>query len=211
MVPEPPDDDAVAIYDTLLKQALREIRSPAATIGQRLAWARIAEHALEHIPETEERIAETLATARKVIDSPEPVRLLIGGIWSCAGCRSYDGTWERLVRWVVDLADRAVRGEHWATFAGLAHTASRIDAIEQELYPGWERALLAAHEMSSAWVSLYLFAYHCARRLERIEKDAPLPEWLRLLRADPRLADAYSTECSLEDEIQCRVCGRVDP
>lgn len=211
MVPEPPDGDAVAVYDNLLTQALREIRSPATTPGQRIAWARVAEHALEHVPETEERIAETLSTARKVLDSPESVRLLIGGIWSCGGCRSADGSWKRLVRWVVDLADRAIRGEHWATFAWLAHVAVRLDAVKPTLNPEWERGIRAAHEIPSAWVSLHLIAYHCARRLEKIEQTAPPPAWLQLLRDDPRLAEAYRTGCALEDEIQCPVCKRVDP
>lgn len=211
MVPPSFDDDAIAVYDGLLRRALRELRSPESTPGQRIAWARVAEHALKHLPATEERLADTISTAAGVLDSPEAVQSLIGGVWSCAGCRSNDGTWKRLRRWVVGLAGRAIQGEHWVAFARLAHTASRIDAIEQELYPGGERALRAAHEMPSAWVSLYLLAYHCARRLERIEKDAPLPDWLRLLREDQRLANAYRTECSLEDEIQCPVCGRVDP
>lgn len=211
MVHEPPDGDAIAVYDPLLKQALREVRSPATTPGQRIAWARVAEHALEHLPETEERIAETLSTARKVLDSPEAVHRLIRGVWSCAGCRSSDGSWARLVGWVVDLAERAIRGAHWATFASLAHVAVRLDGIEPTLTPEWERGIRAAHEMQNAQVPLYLIAYHCARRLEQGEKGASLPDWLHLLRSDERLADAYSTDCSLEYEIQCPVCKRVDP
>lgn len=211
MVPEPPGGDAVTVYDNLLTQALREIRSPATTPGQRIAWARVVEHALEHLPETEERIAETLSTARQVLDSPEAVQRLVRGIWSCGGCRSADGTWKRLVRWVVDLADRAIRGEHWATFAWLAHVAVRIDAVKPTLSPEWERGIRAAHEIPSAHVPLYLIGYHCSRRLEQREERATLPEWLQLLRSDERLADAYSTDCSLEYEIQCPVCKRVDP
>lgn len=211
MVLSDPNGDAIAIYDGLLSQALREIRSPAATPGQRIAWARVAEHALEHLPDTEERVAETLSTAVKVLDSPEPVHRLIRGVWSCTGCRSYDGTWERLVGWIVNLADRAVRGEHWATFAWLAHVAVRLDGVKPTLTPEWERGLRAAHEVPSAWVPLHLIAYHCTRRLELIEKNAPLPDWLRVLRSDQRLADAYRTELSLEYEIQCPVCKRVDP
>lgn len=211
MVPPGFDDHAIAVHDGLLRQALREIRSTTATPGHRIAWARIAEHALEHLPETEERLAETLSTARKLLDSPESVQRLIGGIWSCGGCRSYDGTWERLVRWVIDLADMAIRGEHWATFARLAHVAVRLDGVKPTLTPEWERGIRAAYEMPSAWVSLYLIAYHCARRLEQTEKNSPFPDWLRLLREDQRLTEAYRTECSLEDEVQCRVCRRVDP
>ncbi|MBX3232012.1 MAG: hypothetical protein KIT84_20150 [Labilithrix sp.] len=209
MVPERSDGDVVAVYDSLLTQALREIRSPATTPGQRIAWARVAEHALEHLPETEQRLAETLSTARKVLDSPEAVQRLIRGVWSCGGCRSADGTWKRLVDWVVNLADRALRGEHWATFAWLAHVAVRLDGVEPTLSPEWERGVRAAHEMPNAHVPLHLIAFHCARRLE--QESAPLPDWLRLLRSDERLANAYSTDCSLEYEIQCAVCKRVDP
>lgn len=162
MVHEPPASDAIAVFDTLLKQALREIRSPATTPARRIAWARVAEHILETIPETEERIAETLSTARKVLDSPEAVQRLIRGVWSCGGCRSADGTWKHLVRWVVDLADRAVHGEHWETFAQLAHVAVRLDGIEPTLTPEWELGTRAAHGMPNAWVSLYLIAFPCA-------------------------------------------------
>jgi|CXWL01.1.fsa_nt_gi hypothetical protein len=211
MVPDESEGDAIAVYDGLLSQALREIRSPAATPGQRIAWAHVAEHALEHLPGTEERVAETLSTAVKVLDAPEPVHRLIRGVWSCTGCRSYDGTWERLVGWIINLADRAVRGEHWATFAWLAHVAVRLDGVKPTLTPEWEQGIRGAYEVPSAWVPLHLIAYHCTRRLELIEKNAPLPEWLRLLRSDQRLADAYRTERSLEYEIQCRVCKRVDP
>ncbi len=211
MVLRDPDGDAIAVYDGLLSQALREIRSPAATSGQRIAWAHVAEHMLDHLSETEERIAETLSTAREVLDSPESVQRLIGGVWSCGGCRTADGTWKRLVRWVVGLADSAIRGEHWATFAWLAHVAVRLDGVEPTLSPEWERGVRAAYEIPSAWVSLHLIAYHCTRRLELIEKNAPSPDWLRLLRSDQRLADAYRAELSLEYEIQCPVCKRVDP
>lgn len=211
MVPHGFDGDAITAYDGLLKRALREIRSPDATPGQRHAWARVAEHALEHLPESEERIAETLSTAVKVLDSPEPVHRLIRGVWSCTGCRSNDGTWERLVRWVIDLADRAIRREHWATFAWLAHVAVRLDGVKPTLTSEWERGIRAAHEVPTAWGPLYLIAYHCAKRLELSEENAPLPDWLRLLRSDKRLADAHRTERSLEYEIQCPVCKRVDP
>lgn len=211
MVLSDPDRDAIAVYDGLLSQALRAIRSPAATSGQRIAWAHVAEHALEHLPDTEERIAETLSTAIKVLDSPEPVNRLIRGVWRCTGCRSYDGTWERLVGWIINLADRAIRGGHWATFAWLAHVAVRLDGVQWPLTPEWERGIRAAHEVPSAWVPLYLITYHCSRRLEQSEKSVPLPEWLRLLRSDQRLADAHRAELSLEYEIQCPVCKRADP
>lgn len=211
MVLSDPDGDAIAVYDGLLNRALREIRSPAATSGQRIAWAHVAEHALEHLPDAEERIAETLSTAGKVLDSPEPVHRLIRGVWSCTGCRSNDGTWERLVGWIIKLADVAIRGEHWATFAWLAHVAVRLDGVKPTLTPEWERGIRAAHEAPSAWVPLYLVAYHFARRLEQREESAPLPDWLQLLRSDQRLADAYRAERSLEYEIQCPVCKRADP
>lgn len=209
MVPDSFDGDAIAVYDRLLKKGLREIRSPSTTPGQRIAWARIAEHVLENIPETAERITEALSTARMVLDSPESVQRLIRGIWSCGGCRRSDGSWTRLVRWVVDLADRAIRGEQWATFAGLAHTLIRLDGVERDLSPEWERAIRAAYEVQSTWVSLFLFSHHYISKFQPNKETAP--DWLRLLYSDRRLQDAFERECSSEDEIQCPVCKRVDP
>lgn len=173
MVQDEFDDTTVAVYDGLLTQALREIRSPAATPGQRIAWADAAEFALEHLPDTEARVAETLSIAARTLHSPGVVSRLIAGVWSCTGCRSYDGTRKRLLGWVINLADRAVRGEHWATFAWLAHTTIRLDGVERELPAEWERGIRAAYNLPSTWVSLYLFAYHYGGSSRRTSRPRP--------------------------------------
>ncbi|MCW5777670.1 MAG: hypothetical protein KIS87_14635, partial [Phycisphaeraceae bacterium] len=112
------DDDALAVYDALLKQALREIRS---TASGRAAWGRIAEHALSCLPESEERIADALATAGKALDSHECVRRLVEGVRVCVeGVQYSDDDRARTRRWGASMADRAIRGERWATFAELA-------------------------------------------------------------------------------------------
>lgn len=203
------DDTTVAVYDGLLTQALREIQSPAATPGQRIAWADAAEFALEHLPDTEARVAETLSIAARTLHSPGVVSRLITGVWSCTGCRSYDGTRKRLLGWVINLADRAIRSEHWATFAWLAHTTIRLDGVERELPAEWERGIRAAYDLPSTWVSLYLFAYHYGRKFA--PDVASAPDWFRLLRSDPRLQDAFQRESSLEQQLPCPVCKRVDP
>lgn len=201
MVPESFDADALAVYDGLLRQALRELRSPEAKPGQRVAWARVAEHALKRLPESEERIAVTLATAAKVLPSPMIVQRLVEGVWCCTADEG------RLLRWVTALSEKAIRGEHWATFAELAYTSARLDGFVRDVTPEWARALRAAYADPNAWVALYMFAHQYVDKFGPTKSTAP--DWLRLFASDRRLHDAVDSPARTAGRSWCPLCRRM--
>ena len=126
---------------------------------------------------------------------------LVEGIWCCSGDES------RLLRWVTGLADKAIRGEHWATFAELAYTAARLDGFEREVTAEWDRALRAAHEDPTAWVSLYMFGHQYIAKFGPTKSTAP--DWLHLFASDRRLHDTVGDAARTARRSWCPLCERM--
>lgn len=199
MVPEAPSHQADLVYGGLLKHALREIASPAATLEQRIAWARIAAYVLAFLPETEDRVGNVLSTASKVLDSTEVVSRLCSGLWRCTQDEP------RMLRWFIDLADEAIRGGHWATFADSAHAAVCLDGFTAGLSPTWAGAFVNATADPSARVSAGMFAI---RYLARFPLAGSAPPWLEAIRDSGGLNAAFDAE-SMKTNSRCPICGMV--
>lgn len=199
MVPDAPSRAADLVYDGVLRQALRELRLPAATLEQRIAWARIAAYVLTFLPETEERIGEVLSTACKVLDSTQVASRLYNGLWRC----TQDET--RMLHWLIDLAAEAIRGGHWATFGEAAHAAVCLDGFVRELRPEWEGAVIAAAANPAAQLALGRFA---TRYIARFPLAESAPAWLEAIRDSRGLQAASEAEAANTDHL-CPICGMV--
>lgn len=201
MVPEAPSREADLVYDNLLRQALREIASPAVTLEQRIAWARIAAYVLSFLPETNGRIEALLSTASKVLDSTEVPSRLYNGLWRCTQDES------RMLGWLTELADEAIQGEHWATFADTAHAAVCLDGFASKLSSKWSSAVVHATADAAARVSLGMFAI---RYLARFPLAGSEPLWLEAIRDSGGLTAAFDAE-SVKANSRCPICGAVHP
>lgn len=200
MVPDGRDDDAIAFHDGLLRHALEQIRSPTTTPGQRIAWARVVPYVVTFLPSTDSLLTELLSTAGARLDSPEVVLRIYNAVWRCTRDEV------RMLGWLLDLAYRAIRGGHWATFANAAHAAVCLTGFERDLTAEWERAVIAAADDPAARVGVGMFAI---RYIARFPPDVErLPPWLLAVRDSGSFAAANTAETAKVNE-RCPICGMV--